>query len=50
MAEQRPYRSRGAAIQLQQVKKIAAVILGASFLTVNWMTTQHAASLMGNSP
>jgi type IV secretion system protein VirD4 len=50
MAELRPYRSRGATIELQQVKKVAAAVLGASFLTVNWMATQHAAWLMGNSP
>ncbi len=50
MAEQRPYRSRGAALGLQRVKKFAAAVLGASFLTVNWMTTQHAAWLIGDSP
>ena len=32
------------------LKKFAAAVLGASFLTVNWMTTQHAASLIGDSP
>ena len=50
MAEQRPYRSRGAVLGLQRVKKFAAAVLGASFLTVNWMTTQHAAWLIGDSP
>ena len=51
MAEQRPYRAPGAAAaRLQQVKKYAAVVLGLSFLIVNWMTTQHAAWLMGDSP
>ncbi len=50
MAEQRPYRSRGAALGLQRVKKFAAAVLAASFLTVNWMTTQHAAWLIGDSP
>jgi len=51
MAELRPYRAPGAAAaRLQQVKKYAAVLLGLSFLIVNWMTTQHAAWLMGDSP
>src|SRR5260370_13511985 len=51
MAEQRPYRAPGAAAaKLQQVKKYAAVTLGLSFIIVNWMTTQHAAWLMGDSP
>jgi len=50
MAEQRPYRSRGAVLGLQRVKKFAAAVLGGSFLTVNWMTTQHAAWLIGDSP
>ncbi len=50
MAEQRPYRSRGAALGLLRVKKFAAAVLGASFLTVNFMTTQHTAWLMGDSP
>ena len=51
MAEQRPYRAPGAAAaQLRQVKKYAAATLGLSFLMVNWMTTQHAAWLMGDSP
>ena len=51
MAEQRPYRAPGAAAaRLQQVKKYAAVTLGLSFIIVNWMTTQHAAWLMGDSP
>ena len=51
MAEQRPYRVPGAgAAKLQQVKKYAAVTLGLSFMIVNWMSTQHAARLMGDSP
>jgi hypothetical protein len=50
MAEQRPYRSRGAALGLQRVKNFAAAVLGASFVTVNWMATQHAALLIGDSP
>ena len=49
MAEQRPYRAPGAAAaRLRQVKKYAAATLGLSFLVVNWMTTQHAAWLMGD--
>ncbi len=51
MAEQRPYRVPGAgAARLQQVKKYAAVTLGLAFIIVNWMSTQHAARLMGDSP
>ena len=51
MAEQRPYRAPGgAASRLLQVKKYAAATLGLSFIIVNWMTTQHAALLMGDSP
>ncbi len=51
MAEQRPYRAPGgAASRLLQVKKYAAATVGLSFIIVNWMTTQHAALLMGDSP
>jgi type IV secretion system protein VirD4 len=34
---------------LEQTKRLAALLLALSFLIVNWMTTQHAAFLMGYS-
>ena len=52
MAEQRPYRLSGTAAdtRLSQIKIVVLLSLGAVFVVVNWMTTQHAARLFGYSP
>src|SRR5216683_4645890 len=51
MAELRPYRAPGStALRLRHVRMFAGTAFGLSFLIVNWMTTQHAAWLMGDSP
>ncbi len=51
MAELRPYRAPGStALRLRHVRMFAGTALGLSFLILNWMTTQHAAWLMGDSP
>ena len=52
MAEQRPYRLSGttADTRLSQIKIVVLLLLGAVFVMVNWMTTQHAARLFGYSP
>jgi len=52
VAEQRPYRLSGTAAdtRLSQIKIVVLLSLGAVFVVVNWMTTQHAARLFGYSP
>src|SRR5271154_6288988 len=51
MAEQRPYRLSGTAAdtRLSQIKIVVLLSLGAAFVVVNWVTTQHAARLFGYS-
>ncbi len=52
MAEQRPYRvprSTGDA-RLGRVKRIALLSLASSFIAINWVTTQHAASVLRHAP
>jgi type IV secretion system protein VirD4 len=52
MAEQRPYRISGASAQAQlaRVKLVAVLSIGAAFIAVNEVTTQHAASILHNAP
>src|SRR5260370_21724980 len=51
MGELRPYRAPGStALRLRYVRIFAGTALGLSFLILNWMTTQHIAWLMGDSP
>src|SRR5713226_1472054 len=48
MAEQRPYRVQGSAAdaRLGRVKRIALLSLASAFIAINWVTTQHAASVL----
>ncbi len=48
MAEQRPYRVPGSAgeARLGRVKRIALLSLASAFIAINWVTTQHAASVL----
>src|SRR5260370_28424484 len=48
MAEQRPYRVPGSAgeARLRRVKRIALLSLASAFIAINWVTTQHAASVL----
>ena len=48
MAEQRPYRVPGSAAdaQLGRVKGLALLSLASAFIAINWVTTQHAASVL----
>ena len=48
MAEQRPYRVPGAAgdARLGRVKRLALLSLASAFIAINWVTTQHAASVL----
>jgi|GEM_PF-5210432 len=48
MAEQRPYRLPGASAdeRLTRAKRIALLALGAAFLAINQVTTQHAARVL----
>lgn len=53
MAEQRPYRVRGSAAadaRLDRVKRLALLSLAAAFIAINWVTTQHAAKVLGYAP
>jgi len=48
MAEQRPYRVPGfsAGARLARAKRLAVLSLAAAFIAINWVTTQHAASVL----
>ncbi len=52
MAEQRPYRVRGFSTdaRLARAKRLAMVSLAGAFLAINWVTTQHAASVLHEAP
>jgi type IV secretion system protein VirD4 len=52
MAEQRPYRIRGAAgeARLARVKRLSVVSFGAAFVAINQVTTEHAARVLGDAP
>jgi len=51
MAEQRPYRVPGATsdARLGRVKRLALISLAGAFVTINWVTTQHAATVLGHA-
>jgi hypothetical protein len=48
MAEQRPYRLPGFSVdtRLARAKRLALLSLMGAFLAINWVTTQHAASVL----
>jgi len=48
MPEQRPYRVAGSAsnASLGRVKSLALISLAGAFIAINWVTTQHAASVL----
>ena len=48
MAEQRPYRVPGfsADARLARAKRLALLSLVGAFIAINWVTTQHAASVL----
>jgi hypothetical protein len=48
MAEQRPYRLPGLSVdaRLARAKRLALLSLVGAFLAINWVTTQHAASVL----
>ena len=48
MAEQRPYRVPGfsADARLARAKRLAVLSLAGAFIAINWVTTQHAASVL----
>ena len=48
MAEQRPYRVPGfsADARLARAKRLAVLSLVGAFIAINWVTTQHAASVL----
>ena len=52
MAEQRPYRVPGSAVdaRLGRVKRLTLLSLVSSFIAINWVTTQHAASVLRYAP
>jgi type IV secretion system protein VirD4 len=52
MAEQRPYRVSGFSVdaRLAHAKRVAVFSLGGGFLAINWVTTQHAASVLRHAP
>lgn len=52
MAEQHPYRpgSSAAHARLMRVKCLAMLSLAAAFIAVNWVTTQHAATVLRDAP
>ncbi len=52
MAEQRPYRVPGSAVEarLGQVKCLAVLSFGCAFIAINWVTTQHAATILQDAP
>jgi type IV secretion system protein VirD4 len=52
MAEQRPYRVPGSAAEarLGQVKCLAVLSFGCALIAINWVTTQHAATVLHDAP
>ncbi len=48
MAEQRPYRVAGfsADARLARAKRLGVLSLAGAFIAINWVTTQHAASVL----
>ena len=48
MAEHRPYRVPGLSVdaRLARAKRIALLSLAGAFFAINWVTTQHAASVL----
>ena len=52
MAEQRPYRVPGSAsdARLMRVKQLAMLSLASALIAINWVTTQHAATVLGDAP
>jgi type IV secretion system protein VirD4 len=52
MAEQRPYRVSGFSTdaRLARSKRLAILSLAGAFLAINWVTTQHAASVLHEAP
>jgi type IV secretion system protein VirD4 len=52
MAEQHHYRvgSSAASARLLRVKCLAMLSLAGAFIAVNWVTTQHAAGVLGDAP
>src|SRR5713226_3850486 len=52
MGENRPYRVRGSATdaRLMRVKGIAILSLALAFIAINWVTTQHAATVLRDAP
>jgi hypothetical protein len=51
MAEQRPYRVTGFSTdaRLARAKRLALLSLAGAFLAINWLTTQHAASVLSDA-
>ena len=52
MSEQRPYRVTGSAadVRLGRVKRLSVLSFAAAFAAINQVTTQHAASVLGDAP
>lgn len=52
MAEQRPYRVPGfsADVRLLHAKQLVLLALAGAFAAINWVTTQHAAKVLGHAP
>src|SRR6266852_4306456 len=52
MSEQRPYRVTGSvgAAALGRVKRLSVLSFAAAFIAINQVTTQHAASMLGDAP